>query len=336
LVLIAASCGGLSPAEGPSDPPIAPASEPLPAVAAPESTAGGDVLVFAGRGMGVPVRLAVVGGRWEQLNPAQLAALVELSRLEDIVNPWDGGSELSRWNDGPPAGGRVSAELAELVGMALELCGETGGAFDPTVGALLASRGHYGEPLPLAADPRELLGCDRVRLVETADGPFLERLHPGVRLDLSGLAKGWAADRLKAQLVAAGVTNACLDLGSSTIVAWGPGPAGRGWAVRDPLEGAVESAGSHADFHWLVDEALALSGRTPEALDPAELTGVHLVDPSAARFVEEAPIFASARGTDAAACDAWATAALVSVERPGEHSGVVVSVYTLQSANSPQ
>ena len=49
---------------------------------------------------------------------------------------------------------------------------------------------------------------------------------------------------------------------------------------------------------------------------PADLTGVHLVEPGAARFVEEAPLFALARGRDAAACDAWATAALVSDALP--------------------
>lgn len=278
-------------------------------------------LVFSGRAMGVRVQLMVVGGEWEQLSPAQHAAMVELSRLEDIVNPWDAGSELSRWNDGPPAGGRVSPELAELVGMALGMCAETDGAFDPTVGALLASRGHYGDPIPLGADPAELIGCDRVRLVETEEGFVLERLHPGVRLDLSGIAKGWAADRVKAQLVAAGITNACLDLGSSTVVAWGPGPEGRGWAFRSPFSAAPEG-----DL-WLVDEAVATSGSTPRAVDPEQLTGVHLVEPGKARFVEEEPRVAVARGSSAAACDAWATAALVSDVWPAPDSGVTAEIH---------
>jgi len=283
----------------------------------------GPPLVFSGRAMGVRVQLLVMGGAWERLSPAQHAAMVELSSLEDIVNSWDNGSELSRWNDGLPAGGRVSPELAELVGMALELCAETGGAFDPTVGALLAARGHYGDSLPLGGAPADLIGCDRVRLVAGADGMVLERLHPGVRLDLSGLAKGWAADRVKAQLVAAGVTNACLNLGSSTIVAWGPGPDGRGWAFRKPFSSTPDGE------VWLVDEAVATSGSTPRAVDPARLTGVHLVEPSEARFIESESRVAVARGPAAAACDAWATAALVSDVRPAPDSGVVTEVTEL-------
>lgn len=296
LALLAA-LGGPSGCRNP-DPSPQPVAQQEVAVA--EGAGSALPLVFSGRAMGVRVQLQVVGGGWELLSPAQHAAMVELSRLEGIVNPWDEGSELSRWNEGPPAGGRVSPELAEVVELALAMCAETGGAFDPTVGALLASRGHYGDPIPLLADPVELIGCDRVRVVETADGIVLERLHPGVRLDLSGLAKGWAADRVKAQLVAAGVTNACLDLGSSTVVAWGPGPEGRGWAFREPF-----SAVQGGDV-WLVDEAVATSGSTPRAVDPAQLTGVHLVEPGKARFVEEEPRVAVARGSSAAACDAWA------------------------------
>ncbi|MCA8979720.1 MAG: FAD:protein FMN transferase [Planctomycetes bacterium] len=277
------------------------------------------MLLFSGRALGVEVELQVLEGDWGQLSSAQRAAMAELSRLEDIANPWDSGSELSRWNDGPPAGGRVSPEMAELVAAAQRLCRESGGAFDPTVGALLAARGHYGEPIPLAADPEELVGCDRVRLVETPDGPRLERLHPGVRLDLSGIAKGWAADRVKAQLVAAGVTNACLDLGSSTIVAWGPGPDGRGWCYRLPAGAAEES-------WWLRDEAAATSSATPASLDPADLTGMHLVDPRSGADVPQVRRSVVTRGRSALDCDAWATAIAAAGATPTGGAGVTALV----------
>jgi FAD:protein FMN transferase len=326
IVLCLALCAvpaGLLGCRRAAEPPSGPAEPSQTAIVQEVAVAeeAGPVLVFSGRAMGVKVQLQVAGGAWGLLSPAQHAALVELSRLEDIVNPWDGGSELSRWNDGPPEGGRVSPELAELVGLALELCAETDGAFDPTVGALLASRGHYGEPIPLDGDPAELIGCDRVRLVAGPNGMRLERLHPGVRLDLSGLAKGWAADRVKAQLVAAGVTNACLDLGSSTVVAWGPGPDGRGWGFRSASRAQPDGE------LWLVDQAVATSGSTPRAVDPAQLTGVHLVEPSEARFVESRPRVAVARGSNAAACDAWATAVLVSDVWPAPDSGVSAEVH---------
>ena len=110
----------------------------------------------------------------------------------------------------------------------------TEGAFDVTVGPLadLWCEAIREQRLPtdeVVWNALELVGW---RDIELDEGTSTVRLRqPGQRIDLGGIAKGYAADGLKERLKARGVRRALLDLGGTVATLGCRLPMG----VRDPF-----------------------------------------------------------------------------------------------------
>ncbi|HEX5028443.1 MAG TPA: FAD:protein FMN transferase [Gaiellaceae bacterium] len=154
----------------------------------------------------------------------------ELRRLESLLSRFLPGSELSRLN---AAGSLdVGPELLELAELALAARERTDGRFDPTVHDALVAAG-YDRPFDLLDPASRPVDTPRARC---AGAVAVDRhagriaLEPGYRLDLGGIAKGWAADRVVAFLSESGpaLVNAGGDV-SAAGAAWPVGvetPAG--------------------------------------------------------------------------------------------------------------
>jgi thiamine biosynthesis lipoprotein len=194
------------------------------------------------RAMGSDVHLVVVGGVDRLLDDAQ-------RRIEDLEHRWSrfiDSSEICELNR--RAGGDlvVSAETALLVGRAIEAWRLTGGGFDPTVlGAVLRagydiSFEQIAGDRPLASDNSLIVGCSDIRIDGLTVG-----LPTGTGFDPGGIGKGLAADIVIAELLAAGVAGACVNLGGDLRVA-GSNPNDDAWTI------AVE--------HPSIDSPVALIG----------------------------------------------------------------------------
>ena len=162
-------------------------------------------------------------------------AEAEIYRLEGELSCRDEHAALSRLNEA--GGGTVSEETAALLQTALTLCEKTGGAYDPSLGALSQvwgfSTGVYRVPEPdVLAAAMQRSGAKHVKL----DGCAVT-LENGVQLDLGGIAKGYTAGRVRAMLRDAGVTSAIVSLGGN-VAAVGKKPDGSAWTVglQDPDE----------------------------------------------------------------------------------------------------
>jgi thiamine biosynthesis lipoprotein len=154
----------------------------------------------------------------------------ELRRLESLLSRFLPGSELSRLN---AAGSLdVGPELLELAELALAARERTDGRFDPTVHDALVAAG-YDRPFDLLDPASRPVDTPRARC---AGAVAVDRhagriaLEPGYRLDLGGIAKGWAADHVVAFLSESGpaLVNAGGDV-SAAGAAWPVGvetPAG--------------------------------------------------------------------------------------------------------------
>jgi thiamine biosynthesis lipoprotein len=198
--------------------------------------------------------------------PALLhAAQAEIARLEGLLSRFLPESELSRLN----ACGELTAgpDLLAVVDAALDARELTAGRFDPTVHDALVAAGYDRsfELLPPGGGAPVLVGtrCGGGVAVNRAAGRI--RLDPGVRLDLGGIAKGYAADRTLALLAEAGP--ALVDAGGDIAV------TGRPWPV------GVETAQGTITLE-LSEGALATSGRDRRRWQAADGERHHLIDPA--------------------------------------------------------
>ncbi|MEZ5399480.1 MAG: FAD:protein FMN transferase [Bryobacteraceae bacterium] len=202
--------------------------------------------------------------------------------------------------------GTVSAELFGVLRLAREVARKTGGAFDPAAGALIRlwRRGRAAGSLPkeeAIAAARKASGWRHVEFDRRRRRVRLTA--PGIQLDLGGIAKGWAADRMLDCLRGAGIDQALVAASGDLAIGAAP-PGRRGWRVSLGEGGPVEE---------LRHCAVSTSGPAEQS---AVLNGVrysHIVDPRTGWALRESkPVtVVAARG---ALADALATA--LSVE-PG-------------------
>ena len=181
--------------------------------------------------------------------PADVATAAVQAALDAVVaqmSPWEPASDLCRFN-AAATGEWVSLpeDLLTVVDIGLKVAAATGGAFDPTLGALVdlwgfgpaAFSGAPPSPAEVAA-AAAVSGWRRLR----RDGERL--LQPGgLRLDLGGVAKGFGVDQAVSALQALGVRNALVEVGGE-LKGIGAKPDGSPWWVS--LEAAPASGGGEA------------------------------------------------------------------------------------------
>lgn len=254
------------------------------------------------------------------------AAFTRVAQLDDALSDYDPESELMRLCDrageGPVA---VSDDLYRCLSRALDIARDSDGAFDPTVNPVnrLWRRARRDRKLPdpdLIAKARKLVGYQNVRL--NADKRTVELLKPGMKLDLGGIAKGFAAQEAQAVLKAHGIQHAMVAA-AGDIVVTGPPPGQDGWRIGiapldDPdapperllsLQNTAISTAGDAERFVIID-----GKRYGHILDPR--TGESLIRHASVTVV--APDGATADGLDTAVFVMGPEAGLALVENtPG-------------------
>jgi thiamine biosynthesis lipoprotein len=227
--------------------------------------------------------------------------------LEAELSSWQPDSSLSRLNAAAGTGPQpVAPELAALLREALPLSARTEGSFDVSVGPLVAlwkEAGRRGR-LPSAeelASARAKVGAQLVEL----SGERVALAKRGMSIDLGGVAKGHALDRLAALLRAEGVADALLSFGESSIVALGAPEGGGRWRllVRGPT-------GAYVGVVGLRDQALSVSGSLGQFEEIGGRRFGHVIDPRSGMPAQDARV-ALVLAPTAAAAEGWSKALLV-------------------------
>jgi thiamine biosynthesis lipoprotein len=235
-----------------------------------------------------------------RLRAAGEQAIEEIRLWHSRLSFFERASDISRINTGGGRPVRCDGELFTLIELCQRLWQQTGGAFDPTVAALMHAQGFRGgySGAQAVRDAMSLTGFDKVEL----DSCLKEvRLPPGVQLDMGAIGKGWALDRAAAVLRECGVSRAFLHGGTSSVRAWaGEGPA---WLVALGRDG---TAGPSA---VIVDGALGISAPSGRMVEGRG----HVLNPSTGQSACEAE-FAAIATESAAEANALSTAALVNPE----------------------
>jgi thiamine biosynthesis lipoprotein len=145
-------------------------------------------------------------------------------------------SEVSRLNDAKGAWVELSPRVLDLVDRSRNYCEESGGVFDVTMGAVTPLWNFHEGVLPEPAALAEALRHVDWHGIEVDRERGMARLaDPAARIDLGGIAKGYIADALAAELLACGCDCAFVNLGGNVLTV-GARPDGNPWriGVRDP------------------------------------------------------------------------------------------------------
>ncbi len=204
--------------------------------------------------------------------------LVALARgLEAELSRHAPDSALSQLNASAGAGAHpVPRALVRIVADSVALSRTTRGSFDVSVGPLveLWTRAALLDQPPSAAElseARQRVGSERIVASVAAGTVALER---GMSLDLGGIAKGWALDRMRERLLARGVDRALVSFGQSSILALGAPPGAPGWRIL-----LRDGAGSYAEIVTLRDAMLSVSGSLGRVSQIGGRDYGHVIDP---------------------------------------------------------
>jgi thiamine biosynthesis lipoprotein len=236
-----------------------------------------DRQTFVREAMAAMFRLTVVDPDPAYARQAAAAAFAELEWIENRLSRYVEISDIFRINRlGRGQATMVHVDTFECLRVALEVQAATDGAFDVAYAS--------------AAQP------DRSPLIElTEAGCVVRVLANGVRLDLGGIGKGFALDRMAVLLGEWDIGTALLSASTSTVLALAPPPGERGWAVRIGADQAPQRL-------YLANQAIGASGTA--------VRGAHIIDPHTGRPAEgKFRVWAGA--PTAAEADALSTAFMV-------------------------
>jgi thiamine biosynthesis lipoprotein len=240
-----------------------------------------------------------------------------LHEIEKRMSANAEGTEITRANalSGlSPA--KLSPDTFALLSRAIEFAGLSGGGFDPSIGALVKLWG-IGTDAARLPSPGEiakalaLVGYRDLVLDPGARTVFLPRA--GMKLDLGGIAKGYAADEGARILREAGIDRAILDFGGNILVLGGK-TKDAGWKVGilDPFLGKEDRKLSIASIECR-DEAVVTSG-VYERYFVDEASGKryhHIFDPATGYPVENGLVSVSIVTGDSTMADALSTSLFV-------------------------
>lgn len=240
--------------------------------------------------MGTIVELAVVHRSPQYAEGAIDAALARIATVERVMTRFDARSDVGRANlSAAREAVLVTPGTATVIAAALEWAHASDGAFDPGIGEAIEvwDVEHRHAPPPAGrfqrlAGRRLYRGLD---LDPWQGHPAVRFSDPYIRLDLGGIAKGYAVDQAVVTLRDWGITQAFVAAGGD-LYAMGEADHGGPWqvGVRDPRDperviatlplsnGAVATSGDYfryfdyqgRRYHHLLDPATAAPRLTAE------------------------------------------------------------------------
>lgn len=227
--------------------------------------------------MGVKVRLVVYAPDEKTAARACSAAFARIAGLEDMMSDYRPTSELMRLcarAGGPPV--RVSDDLWRVLVRARQVARRSRGAFDISVGPLvqLWRAARKSKTLPAPADlqnARALVGWRHIRL--DARHQTVQLRVRNMRLDLGGIAKGYAGDCALVVLRQHGIRRALFEGGGDIVLGEAP-PDARGWKVEVANPGPLPTR-----TLTVANCAVSTSGDTQQWIEIKGRRYSHIVDP---------------------------------------------------------
>ncbi len=245
----------------------------------------------------------------------------EVSRLlqridREQMSTYAPDSELSRLNAAPVGQDiALSAEMTEVLALALALNRLTDGAFDVTVGPLVNRWGFGPEDrredrIPTQTEIDALLTRVGSHYLELDSARHSLRKTADVYVDLSGIAKGYGVDKVADLLDSLGITSYFIEVGGELRIR-GYKPGNQSWVPA--IEKPVDTAPQVHEIFYARGEPIAVAG-SGDYRNYFEADGVHYsheIDPQTGQPISHDLAGVYVIDKTAARADALATAFMV-------------------------
>ena len=278
----------------------------LPSVALPLSC------VIDGRyTMGTVLQLTLCGTDPDQTRRTSDSLFQTAARLDRLLTTYAPDSPVSRLNAAAGQGAvPVPVEVMDALSLSVRYSELTRGTFDITVGPLLALW-KTASQLPSPDTVRHTLsrvGSHRIVLSPHGTAALA---HKDMALDLGGIGKGFALDRMVALLKERRVSRALLNFGHSSQWAVGAPPDAPGWRLLVRLPD-----GTLTGIVTVRDQALSVSGSLGQSVTLGDRRYGHVIDPRTGQPIQR-DLLACVVAPSAAQAEALSKALLILGESEG-------------------
>ena len=190
--------------------------------------------------MGTFVRVVAVAKDSSTAKKCIQTALVKIRNVDELMSDYKDDSEISELNrDGAKRAVRVSESTYEVLQTSIEFSELTGGAFDITVGPLV-DLFHSAEKETVApgkeqiAQAKSKVGYQKLKLDN--QNRTVKFSVDGMRVDLGGIAKGYAIDKAVQIMQTCGAIGGMVDIGGDIRCFGAPAKGKDHWLIglQDP------------------------------------------------------------------------------------------------------
>lgn len=228
----------------------------------------------------------------------------ELKRLEKLFDRNNRESDVYKLNN--RITDKAEPETEEVIDKALSAAADTDGAFDITVAPVMDLWGFYDKHYRVPDDEsikNALKSVDYRNVFKSGNGFVLTN---NAKLDLGGIAKGYASSVTADILHRKGVKSAMINLGGN-VYAMGKQPNGKKWhvAIADP------DGGSYAAALYAENEAVVTSGDYQRYFEENGKKYHHIINPETGYPANGKIRSVTVICADAARADAYSTALFV-------------------------
>jgi thiamine biosynthesis lipoprotein len=236
-----------------------------------------------------------------------------LDYLDGAMSTYQPQSELNRLNDlAVDEAFKASGMLWQVLLVAEQVFSNTAGAFDPTVGPLVDLWG-FGPVdtqgrVPTEAEINELLASVGFNQLEFLPASQSVRKLANIRIDLSAIAKGYAAEKTAELLTDMGITDFLIEIGGELRVG---GVNGQGNPWRIAIETPGITRGGIQRIISVENKGIATSGDYRNFFEKGGVRYSHTIDPRTGSPTIHNLASVTVVAEDATVADALATGLLV-------------------------
>ena len=247
--------------------------------------------------------------------PIEKTAVDSILKVIDLsMSTYIDNSLISKINKGEHL--PIDPHFEKVLSASMDIYSESEGVFDPSIGQLINAWGFGKKENHIPPTQKQidsllaLTGMDKVHVVTTPKGTFVEKDNPNIQLNFNAIAQGYTSDVIADYFLSKQITNFIVEVGGEIVIHGRNTLKGKSWTIGidNPLQKPDEDREIVATVE-LTDCGLATSGNYRK-LWTDSLTGqkyVHTINPKTGRPQPSNLLSATVIAPSAMLADGYAT-----------------------------